>query len=193
VKKEGHGNGLIIFGIAIALVAIMSYGSLKDVTTTNVTIVNGTPYNSGPSCLAGQFLAHCSPKVPVVGGLGGVAALANGSCPDGYVVMDNDTCLSSCCASCGYSWCDSTQSCIRAWETPCANGTAIVGNTTTTTLASCGGFTGRGCQSGYDCVMPVGVDQLGVCKLHPSCAVDADCPQGEACHQGTCALPLVIK
>ena len=171
----------------------MAYGGIKQdvTTTTNVTIINGTPYYTGPSCPAGQFLAHCSPRVPVVGGLGGIAALANGSCPDGYTVMVNDTCLSTCCASCGYTWCNSTQSCIRPWETTCYNGTAL-SNSTTTTLVSCGGFTGKGCQIGYDCVMPVGPDQLGVCKLHPSCAVDGDCPNGEACHQGTCAIIYIV-
>ena len=204
MKRGNDYLGLVMFAvILVALTLTVTQMSTPRTTiTTNVTIENNTAvsnisYSTGPTleCPAQWIQVHCQRKAtaPLPGGSYYAAALADGSCPADFEPLANDSCQSPCCGSCGYTWCELQEKCLREWEEPCVpDATVLTTSTTTTTIPTCGGFVGRICPTGYDCVSPVGADVPGICKLHPSCAIDADCPTGKGCHNGACEMRVYL-
>ena len=80
----------------------------------------------------------------------------------------------ACMSSAGYSWCDASQTCVRTWETPCADN-----------YADCAGCLARQ-KSGVNIACPVECDAISIGPGPPIRVVDRQppAPRGPAMPRG---------
>lgn len=115
--------------------------------------------------------------------------LAFSGCKKQEQVVGGDKDEHGCISSAGYTWCESSQKCMRLWEEECpmtqdlcekfeghwsdCSSRCVIDNQGNSDvvciqvcdeLCECSGIAGWNCPPGYECNMPAGIaDALGYC------------------------------